>query len=76
MTKNIENGIRVLTPSEGYYLTDGNTYSKRVYLGKNASEADWEEITEAEAEQRMAEAEEADEIPAEEALAELVEVLQ
>ena len=51
-------GIRILTPDDGCYLTNGNVYSKRVYLANDASPEDWEEITEAEAEQRMAEAEE------------------
>ena len=39
-----ENGIRILTPSEGMYLTNGDTYSQRVYLGKNASPEEWWEI--------------------------------
>ena len=65
-----EKGIRILTPADGNYLTDGNVYSKRVFLASNASPEDWEEITDAEAEQRIAEAQEAgEELTAEEALA-------
>ena len=37
-------GIRVLTPADGKYLTNGETYSTRVYLGKNAAPADWREV--------------------------------
>lgn len=40
------NGIRVLTPSDGKYLTNGETYSTKVYLGKNASPDDWWEVDE------------------------------
>ena len=38
------NGMTVLTPSEGKHLTNGETYSTKVYLGKNASESDWWEV--------------------------------
>ena len=44
MMMTIENGIRVLTPSEGMYLTNGETYSQTVYLGKNASPDEWWEV--------------------------------
>ena len=37
-------GMTVLTPSGGKYLTNGETYSTKVYLGKNASESDWWEV--------------------------------
>lgn len=37
-------GMTVLTPSEGKYLTNGETYSTKVYLGKNASADDWWEV--------------------------------
>lgn len=43
MTETIK-GMTVLTPSEGKYLTNGETYSTKVYLGKNASESDWWEV--------------------------------
>ena len=36
--------MTVLTPSEGKYLTNGETYSTKVYLGKNASPDDWWEV--------------------------------
>ena len=39
-----EKGIRILIPSEGKYLTNGETYSTKVYLGKNASADDWWEV--------------------------------
>ena len=39
-----EKGIRILTPAEGRYLTNGETYSEKVYLGKNASPDDWWEV--------------------------------
>lgn len=43
MTETIK-GMIVLTPSEGKYLTNGETYSTKVYLGNNASESDWWEV--------------------------------
>lgn len=43
--------IRKLTASEGMTLTNGETFGKTVYLGKNASAENWREITEAEAEE-------------------------
>lgn len=68
MTMETINGIRVLTPAQGLYLTNGETYSTKVYLGKHAGAEDWFEVD------SIPEPE--DEIPPEEALAELVEVLQ
>lgn len=44
MTSTIINGITVLTPAEGKYLTNGETYSQKVYLGKNGSPSDWREV--------------------------------
>lgn len=38
-----ENGIRILEPDEGLYLTDGQVFSQKVYLGKNADPAAWTE---------------------------------
>lgn len=49
--------IRKLTPAEGMTLTNGETFSKEVYLGKNDSPENWSEITDAEAEAKMAELE-------------------
>lgn len=39
-------GVRILIPNEGMYLCNGETYSQRVYLGKNASPDDWYEVNE------------------------------
>ena len=36
--------IIVLEPREGYTLTNGETYSKRVFLGINDSPENWREI--------------------------------
>jgi len=36
--------IRVLEPDEGMILTNGETYSKRVYLGVNDTPENWHEI--------------------------------
>ena len=41
-----DKGIRILTPAEGKYLTNGETYSTKVYLGKNASPDEWREVDE------------------------------
>ena len=37
-----------LIASEGYILTNGETYSTEVYLGRNDSADNWREITEEE----------------------------
>ena len=44
-----------LIPSEGMYLTNGEVYSKEVYLGCNDSPDNWHEITEEEYEKILAE---------------------
>lgn len=52
--------IRKLTASEGMILTNGEAFSSIggvVYLGKNDSEENWYEITEAECERMLAELE-------------------
>lgn len=41
-TSSIE--IIVLIPAEGYTLTNGEVYSKKVYLGINDSPENWWEI--------------------------------
>lgn len=41
-----------LTASEGMTLTNGETYSKRVYLGINDSAYNWWEITDEEADRQ------------------------
>lgn len=57
-TRITENGITVISPNEGMRLTDGNTVAEgEVYLGANASPDAWREVTEAEAEEMIAEAE-------------------
>lgn len=63
-----ENGIRVLTPDEGKYLTNGETYSEKVFLGKDASTDDWTEVDTIPEESNDTDATEADYL---EALAEL-----
>ena len=46
--------IRKLTASEGMTLTNGETYGKEIYLGKNDSPLNWHEITDAEYEEILA----------------------
>jgi hypothetical protein len=43
----------ILKAEEGYTLTNGETFGKVVYLGKNDSQDNWHEITDAEAEKRQ-----------------------
>lgn len=44
--------IVILEPSNPEnWLTNGDTFSKKVYLGRNDSESNWREITNAEKEQ-------------------------
>lgn len=44
--------IVILEPSNSEnWLTNGDTFSKKVYLGRNDSELNWREITNAEKEQ-------------------------
>ena len=57
-TRTTDNGITVLSPAEGMRLTDGETVAEgEVYLGVNALPDAWREVTEAEAEEMIAEAE-------------------
>lgn len=67
MQKTTENGITVLTADNGMKLTNGDTFGTTVRLAKSDSPDNWREVTEAEAEQMMADAEE-DEISDTEAL--------
>ena len=39
---------RMLAADEGKTLTDGETYSQVVYLGKNESVDNWQEVNESE----------------------------
>ena len=55
MQKIIENGTTVLLADEGMMLTDDSSYGTIVRLGKSDDGAKWYEITEEEAEERMAE---------------------
>ena len=41
----------ILKADEGFYLTNGETFAKVVYLGKYDSPDNWHEVTEAEKEQ-------------------------
>lgn len=43
----IENGITVLYPS-GNWLTNGDTFSDKVYLGKDADASFWRDATDEE----------------------------
>ena len=49
MTQEIITRLK-LTASEGMMLTNGETFGKVVYLGKNDSADNWHEITDEEAE--------------------------
>ena len=40
-----------VTATEGMWLTNGDTYSKEIYLGVNDSLDNWHEITDAEYEE-------------------------
>ena len=46
-----------ITASEGYVLTDGEIYGRTIYLAEGKSEADFYEITDAEYQKKMKEAE-------------------
>lgn len=57
-TRITDNGITVLTPAEGMRLTNGETVAEGdVYLAVNASHDTWREVTEAKADEILAEAE-------------------
>lgn len=45
--------LRKLIPKEGMTLTNGEVFSKEVYLGVNDSPYNWQEIPDNEAEERM-----------------------
>ena len=40
-----ENGIRIIEADDGAFVTNGATYSDKVYLGKNAPESAWRDAT-------------------------------
>ena len=57
-TRTTDNGITVLSPAVGMRLTDGETVAEGdVFLAANAAPSAWREVTEAEAEAIIAEAE-------------------
>lgn len=47
----------ILIAKEGYFYTNGETFSTIIRLGKNDSPDNWHEVTEAEKEQAEAEQE-------------------
>lgn len=54
MQKIIDNGTTVLLADDGMMLTDGSSYGTTVRLGKEDTGESWYEITEEEAQERMA----------------------
>ena len=40
-----ENGIRIIEADNGAFVTNGETYSDKVFLGKNADQAAWRDAT-------------------------------
>lgn len=48
MKKFMNRNPRMLVADEGKTLTDGETYSQIVYLGKNESVDNWQEVNESE----------------------------
>lgn len=59
----IETTINIIkiTANDGMVLTNGNVFSKEVYLGKYDKPENWREITEAEAQEIIARMETEDE---------------
>lgn len=49
--------LKKLTASIGMTLTNGETFSKEVYLGKNDKPENWYEITDREVEEKLKELE-------------------
>lgn len=45
MTREIWHGIIVFIADEGAYITNGVTYTDKVYLGKDADESVWRDAT-------------------------------
>jgi len=44
MITTVVNTLTILEADEGKYLTNGETYSTKVYLGKNDSVDNWHEV--------------------------------
>lgn len=40
--------MKILTANEGMWLTNGQTFSKKVFIGRTGNADDWREITEEE----------------------------
>lgn len=61
----IESKIEIikLSASEGYTLTNGETFGKEVYLGRNDSPDNWREVTDEEAAALKCDVEESTVIP-------------
>lgn len=55
MKKVLDLNPRMLAADEGKTLTDGETYSPVVYLGKDESVDNWQEIDQADVPQEMEE---------------------
>lgn len=49
-----ENGVRVLTPDSGGWLSDGHSWSQNVSLGVHANPDNWVEYSQAEYEAWLA----------------------
>lgn len=49
--------LRKLVSTDGFVLTNGETYGKEVYLGKNDKPENWHEITDEEYQTILAEQE-------------------
>ena len=72
----IENGIKVIYPSDNW-LTNGETFSDKVYLGKEADSSSWRDATDDEyaVYTKTNNFTSSDEIDSETALKELLEVI-
>lgn len=53
-----ENGVRIIEADDGAFVTNGEIYSEKVYLGKNAPESTWRDATAEEYEEWMRQQEE------------------
>jgi len=54
MLEVLNGGIRRLIPNDpSHWLTNGETYSQLIYLGKDADSSEWQEVTQEEYEATM-----------------------
>lgn len=51
----MDGSMTILTAKEGYYYTNGEVYSTKVYLGKADNKANWKQVTKEEGDAAMAE---------------------